>query len=399
MPSARYREQVEHARTVDCAAVLQYAKGRLAQPRTARPRAIPAGTRSLRPFAVPPAITRMRTPLCCTWRCWQNTIGGARIGCLGAGASEASDPRSSRASARPLSPEQRRARAGDAVRRAGRADLRSGARRRRGGDVRSVGRVRSPPAPGQPDRGDARRRPERRSGAGHRACRARGASGVVIVMGDLPNLLPSDVERTVAALPSAAWCWSRHATAPGRTSSRHALRTSCRPPASARAASRIIGRHGGTRHRVLLLLRGAALDVDTTDDLELLVRDGAAGAATRHVLADLAPATRRSAPPRGRRAPARSGETYFFCSIGLPQHRRSPEPACVTMNCARTACRCRSFRAGWACDLLEWNDGRSLSPDAAPRANPLGGRGRPASAARGNSRCLRPRSAVDCSST
>ena len=33
------------------------------------------------------------------------------------------------------------------------------------------------------------------------ACRARGASGVVIVMGDLPNLLPSDVERTVAALP------------------------------------------------------------------------------------------------------------------------------------------------------------------------------------------------------
>ena len=124
------------------------------------------------------------------------------------------------------------------------------------------------------------------------ACRARGASGIVIVMGDLPNLLPSDVERTVAALPERGVVLvpSRDGTGTNVLAAR---------PADLVLPTRF-GEGSLAHHRaataaldtVLLPLRGAALDVDTTDDLELLVRDGAAGAATRHVLADLAPATR-----------------------------------------------------------------------------------------------------------
>ena len=125
-------------------------------------------------------------------------------------------------------------------------------------------------------------------------CRAQGASAVVIAMGDLPNLLPSDVERTIAALPERGVVL---------VPSRDGTGTNV---LAARPADLVLPTHFGegslARHRtatagldtVLLPLRGAALDVDTTDDLELLVRDGAAGAATRRLLADLARVARPS---------------------------------------------------------------------------------------------------------
>lgn len=124
------------------------------------------------------------------------------------------------------------------------------------------------------------------------ACRARGASGVIIVMGDLPNLLPSDVEHTVAALPARGVVL---------VPSRDGTGTNV---LAARPADLVLPTYFGegslARHRaatagldtIVLPVHGAALDVDTVDDLERLVRDGAVGAATRHVLAEIAPAAR-----------------------------------------------------------------------------------------------------------
>lgn len=124
------------------------------------------------------------------------------------------------------------------------------------------------------------------------ACRARGASGVVIVMGDLPNLTAADVERTVAALPERGTVLvpSRDGTGTNVLAARPAdlvLPTFFGEGSLARHRAATVG-----METVLLPLLGAALDVDTVDDLEQLVRGGAAGAATRHVLADLAPAAR-----------------------------------------------------------------------------------------------------------
>jgi 2-phospho-L-lactate guanylyltransferase len=124
------------------------------------------------------------------------------------------------------------------------------------------------------------------------ACRARGASGVVIVMGDLPNLTATDVEHTVAALPErgAVLVPSRDGTGTNVLAARPAdlvLPTFFGEGSLARHRAATVG-----METVLLPLLGAALDVDTVDDLEQLVRGGAAGAATRRVLADLAPAAR-----------------------------------------------------------------------------------------------------------
>lgn len=120
-------------------------------------------------------------------------------------------------------------------------------------------------------------------------CRARGASGVVVVMGDLPNLAASDVERAVAALPARGVVLvpSRDGTGTNVLAAR---------PANLLLPT-FFGGDSLARHRaasaaletVVLPLRGAALDVDTTDDLDELVRGGAAGAATRRLLAELAP--------------------------------------------------------------------------------------------------------------
>lgn len=124
------------------------------------------------------------------------------------------------------------------------------------------------------------------------ACRARGASGVVVVMGDLPNLAAADVERTIAALPERGVVLvpSRDGTGTNVLAAR---------PADLLQPT-FFGEASLARHRaataaletVLLPLAGAALDVDTVDDLAELVRAGAAGAATRQVLASLAPAAR-----------------------------------------------------------------------------------------------------------
>lgn len=122
------------------------------------------------------------------------------------------------------------------------------------------------------------------------ACRARGASGVIVVMGDLPNLAATDVEHTVAALPDRGVVLvpSRDGTGTNVLAARPAelVFPTC------------FGEGSLARHRaatagletVLLPLRGAALDVDTVEDLEQLVREGSAGAATRRVLAELASA-------------------------------------------------------------------------------------------------------------
>lgn len=127
------------------------------------------------------------------------------------------------------------------------------------------------------------------------ACRARGASGVVVVMADLPNLATGDVEQAVAALPARGVVLvpSRDGTGTNVLAAR---------PANVLLPT-AFGEDSLARHRaasasletVVLPLRGAALDVDTTGDLDELVRFGATGAATRRLLAELgAPASART---------------------------------------------------------------------------------------------------------
>lgn len=124
------------------------------------------------------------------------------------------------------------------------------------------------------------------------ACRARGATGVVVAMGDLPNLTGADVERTIAALPERGVVLvpSRDGTGTNVLAARPA--NLVRPTFFGVAS---LARHRAATaslETVLLPLAGAALDVDTVDDLEELVRGGVAGVATRRVLAELAPAAR-----------------------------------------------------------------------------------------------------------
>lgn len=124
-------------------------------------------------------------------------------------------------------------------------------------------------------------------GQGLVALRARGASGVLVVMGDLPNLTGGDVEHVIAALPQRGVV-----LVPSRDGTGTNL-LAARPPDVLAATS--FGPGSLALHRastaslrtVLLPLPGAALDVDTVDDIEELIRGGAAGAGTRRALADL----------------------------------------------------------------------------------------------------------------
>jgi 2-phospho-L-lactate guanylyltransferase len=120
-------------------------------------------------------------------------------------------------------------------------------------------------------------------------CRARGASGVVIAMGDLPALTAAEVEVAVARLPDRGVLLVP--SYDGTGTNLLAMRPADLPLptrfgegslALHRAAAATLG-----LTTVSCALRGAALDVDTVEDLQRLVRADAAGAATRRVLATL----------------------------------------------------------------------------------------------------------------
>lgn len=120
-------------------------------------------------------------------------------------------------------------------------------------------------------------------------CLARGASGVVIAMGDLPALTAAEVERAIACLPDRGLVLVP--SFDGTGTNVLAMRpTDLLLPthfgegslALHRAAAATLG-----LTTVTCALRGAALDVDTIEDLDRLASTGAAGNATRHVLAAL----------------------------------------------------------------------------------------------------------------
>ncbi|MEW6269968.1 MAG: 2-phospho-L-lactate guanylyltransferase [Thermodesulfobacteriota bacterium] len=121
-------------------------------------------------------------------------------------------------------------------------------------------------------------------------CRSRGASGVVVVMGDLPCLDARQVARALELLPA------RGALAVPSLDGSGTNVLALRPPDvlpethfgpgslelhRAAAAARGVD-------LVTSVLPGAALDVDTVADLELLARNPACGRATRGVLGSFA---------------------------------------------------------------------------------------------------------------
>jgi len=121
-------------------------------------------------------------------------------------------------------------------------------------------------------------------------CLARGATGVVVAMGDLPALTTDEVETVVARLPDRGLVLVPSLDGTGTNM------VAMRPPdlllptcfgegslALHRAAAATLG-----LTTVTCALRGAALDVDTVEDLSRLIRSEAAGAETRRVLATLA---------------------------------------------------------------------------------------------------------------
>lgn len=120
-------------------------------------------------------------------------------------------------------------------------------------------------------------------------CRARGATGVVVAMGDLPALTTGEVETAIARLPDRGIVLvpSLDGTGTNLLAMRPAdlLLPTCFGEGSLarhRAAAAALG-----LTTVTCALRGAALDVDTALDLGRLIRSDAAGTATRRVLATL----------------------------------------------------------------------------------------------------------------
>jgi len=114
-------------------------------------------------------------------------------------------------------------------------------------------------------------------------CTALGASGVVVVMGDLPLVTSDEIEQVVARLPERGVVLvpSRDGTGTNVLALRppSLLAPTCFGPGSLalhRSATDALGIRTS-----LCMLRGAALDVDTVDDLACLLRSDAAGPATR----------------------------------------------------------------------------------------------------------------------
>ena len=120
-------------------------------------------------------------------------------------------------------------------------------------------------------------------------CRTLGASGVVVVMGDLPTLAAKEIELAIARLPERGLVLVPSFDGTGTNV------LAMRPP------DLLLPTHFGegslARHRAAAAalgidivncpLRGAALDIDTVDDLRRLMRADGQGAATRRVLAAL----------------------------------------------------------------------------------------------------------------
>lgn len=122
-------------------------------------------------------------------------------------------------------------------------------------------------------------------------CRARGASAVIVVMGDLPLLTAGEIERAIALLPERGVVLVP--SLDGTGTNVLALRpVDVLPETHFGAGS--LARHRAAAaaldlETISCALPGAAVDVDTVDDLAHLLRVGGAGRATRHVLDTLGP--------------------------------------------------------------------------------------------------------------
>jgi 2-phospho-L-lactate guanylyltransferase len=122
-------------------------------------------------------------------------------------------------------------------------------------------------------------------------CRERGASAVAVVMGDLPLLSSDEIERVIARLPEHGAVLVPSFDGTGTNV------LALRPPDLLPRTE--FGAGSLARHRaalaacdvvpVLCPLAGAALDIDTVDDLARVPRGDGPGAATRRVLDELGP--------------------------------------------------------------------------------------------------------------
>jgi 2-phospho-L-lactate guanylyltransferase len=118
------------------------------------------------------------------------------------------------------------------------------------------------------------------------ACAERGADTVLVVMADLPLLTPSDVDQLLARVPPRGI-----AAAPSRDGTGTNL-LALRPPdaiaTSFGPGSLALHRAAAAKRRVAMVtcpLNGAALDVDTIDDLITFARSDGPATAARRVLA------------------------------------------------------------------------------------------------------------------
>ncbi len=121
-------------------------------------------------------------------------------------------------------------------------------------------------------------------------CRAAGASGVVVVMGDLPCLTTEEIELVLERLPERGVVAVPSLDGSGTNvlalRPPDALPATCFGPDSLRR-HRAAASAGGVE-LVTCVVQGAALDVDTAADLDVLLRGRACGRATREVLERLA---------------------------------------------------------------------------------------------------------------